>query len=165
MAQNAAVSGRAEPRRPPSLLLVLLAVSVAFNLALGAFVALRGLNIVNLSPSSAAASTTFNKDSYYAVFLNNKEAFVGHITDLNASSINMSSLYYLTFDPPTDAAGKPIPNANPNDYKPALKKLGQEVWGPKDAVQINRQNMEYYTELRADSPIVKAIIAFNTPKK
>ena len=165
MAQNAAVSGRVEPRRPPSLVLVLLAVSVALNLALVALVGLRGFNIANPVASVASGSTTFNKDGYYAVFLNNKEAFVGHITDLNATTINMSSLYYLTFDPPKDAGGNPIPNANPNDYKPALKKLGQEVWGPKDAVQINRQNMEYYTELRADSPIVKAIIAFNTPKK
>ena len=165
MAQNAAVVGRAEPRRQPGLLLVLLAVSVALNLALLGLVALRGLNIASLSASPSGASASFNKDSYYAVFLNNKEAFVGHITDLNGTAINMSNLYYLTFDPPKDAAGNPVANANPNDYKPALKKLGQEVWGPKDAVQINRQNMEYYTELRTDSPIVKAIIAFNTPKK
>ncbi|GAC1333911.1 MAG: hypothetical protein NVSMB17_14920 [Candidatus Dormibacteria bacterium] len=162
MAQNAALSGRAEPRRLPSLLLVLLAISVALNLALLALVGMRGLNFPG---SSAASATSFSKDSYYAVFLNNKEAFVGHITDLSGNTINMSSLYYLTFDPPKDDKGQPIPNASPNDYKPALKKLGQEVWGPKDAVQINRQNMEYYTELRTDSPIVKAIIAFNTPKK
>jgi hypothetical protein len=165
VAQNAAVSGRVEPRPQPNLLLVLLAVSVALNLALGAFVLIRGMNAASNQPGAAASALNFNKDSYYAVFLNNKEAFVGHITDMSGSGINMSSLYYLTFDPPKDANGNVIPNANPNDYKPALKKLGAEVWGPKDAVQINRQNMEYYTELRADSPIVKAIIAFNTPKK
>ena len=156
MAQNALVSGRAQPRRPPSLLLVILAVSVALNLALAGLIAYRGsTNGFNFGSSAPAASV--NKDSYYAVFLNNKEAFVGHITAVSADNIDMANIYYLTFDPPTDAAGKVIANASPNDYKPALKKLGNEIWGPKDAVRINRQNMEYYTELRPDSPIVAAI--------
>jgi hypothetical protein len=77
----------------------------------------------------------------------------------------MSDLYYLSFEAPKDANDRPLPNPSPGDFKPALKKLGQEVWGPKDAVQINRQNMEYYTELRPDSPIVKAIAAYQTPRK
>lgn len=162
MAETAVVTGGVEPRRQPSILLMVLAFSVAVNLALGALVLSRGLGT---TPAVTTSTSDFNRSSYYAVFLNNKEAFVGHITDVSTDNISMADLFYLTFDPPKDAAGNPIANANPNDYKPALKKLGQEVWGPKDFVRINRQNMEYYTELRADSPIVKAIITFQTPKK
>jgi hypothetical protein len=163
MAETAVVTGRVEPRRQPNILLMVLAASVALNIALGAFVLIRGLGVGGAAATTSTAD--FNRSSYYAVFLNNKEAFVGHITDVSTDNISMADLFYLTFDPPKDAAGNPIANANPNDYKPALKKLGQEVWGPKDFVRINRQNMEYYTELRSDSPIVKAIITFQTPKK
>lgn len=162
MAETAVVTERAEPRGQPSTLLMVLIVSVAVNFGLGALALTRG---VGATPAATTSAADFNRSSYYAVFLNNKEAFVGHITDVSSDNISMADLFYLTFDPPKDTAGNPIANANPNDYKPALKKLGQEVWGPKDFVRINRQNMEYYTELRADSPIVKAIITFQTPKK
>jgi hypothetical protein len=132
-----------------------LAISVALNLALGAafLFALQG------HPPTAA--TTFSSNAWYAVFVSsqNQEAFVGHVSDATASDITMKDIYYLTFEA-KDAAGNPIASPKPEDVKPVIKKLGQEVYGPKDVVKVNRLNLRYYTELRDDSQVVKAISAF-----
>ena len=84
---------------------------------------------------------------------------MGHVSDATASDITMKDIYYLTFEA-KDAAGNPIASPKPEDVKPVIKKLGQEVYGPKDVVKVNRLNLRYYTELRDDSQVVKAISIF-----
>jgi hypothetical protein len=130
-----------------------LAISVGLNLALGA------LLFAHLGHPAPAASA-FNPNAWYAVFVSsqNQEAFVGHVSDATASDLTMKDIYYLTFE--AKDAAKPIASTKPEDVKPVIKKLGQEVYGPKDVVQVNRLNLRYYTELRDDSQVVKAITAF-----
>ena len=161
MADSPAVSGRATGSHGARVapLWAVLAISVALNLALGAVLLLGHFAVA----PKAAAATTFSSTSWYAVFVNsqNQEAFVGHVSDA-ASDITMKDIYYLTFEA-KDAAGNPIASPKPEDVKPVIKKLGQEVYGPKDVVKVNRLNLRYYTELRDDSQVVKAITAFEHP--
>jgi hypothetical protein len=153
MAQSVGVSGSGRPSQPPWLMIAL-AISLAFNIALAA------IAVTRLGTTRGADASTPSVDSskWFSVFLNNKEAFVGHITSMSGTDISMSNIYYLTFE-----ADPSIANPKASDFKPQLKKLGQEVWGPQDFVRINRANMEYYTELRSDSPIVKAIAVYQAP--
>jgi hypothetical protein len=136
-----------------------LAISVTLNLALGA-----AFLVGQLGHSPAAAAKGFNANAWYAVFVNsqNQEAFVGHVSDASAGDITMRDIYYLTFEA-KDATGHPIASPRPEDIKPVIKKLGQEVYGPKDLVTVNRLNLRYYTQLRDDSQVVKAITAFEHP--
>lgn len=160
MAKSPAISGTATDSRSrlAAPLYAVLALSLALNLALGAVLL---LNHFNTGPKAAAE---FNSASWYAVFVNsqNQEAFVGHVSDSNSTDLTMTHIYYLTFEA-KDAAGNPIANPKPEDFKPVIKKLGQEVYGPKDFVKVNRQNLRYYTELRDDSQVVKAIVAYEHP--
>ncbi|MFY9614219.1 MAG: hypothetical protein WAT58_02370 [Candidatus Dormiibacterota bacterium] len=152
-AVSARTSATSEGRRLP-ILAIVLAVSIAANLALlGVLLLGRGAS------TSATTAETFNDKSWYGVFINNNEAFVGHITKADTQNITMRGIYYLTLEA-RDASGKPIANPTADQFKPFIKKLGQEVYGPKDVIQINRQNVRYYTELRDDSDVVKAIVVF-----
>jgi hypothetical protein len=138
-----------------------LAISIALNLALGALLLTRGTTTAS---KVSTTSPTFNATTWYAVFVNsqNQEAFVGHVSSATANDITMKDIYYLTFEA-KDAAGNPIANPKADQFKPVIKKLGQEVYGPKDTVTVNRLNLRYYTELRDDSQVVKAITAFEHP--
>ncbi len=153
MATSPAISAPATtlPGGRAGLYWAALAVSVALNVALAA-----AFLVGHLSPSPGPAASGFNPNAWYAVFVNsqNQEAFVGHVSRAASNDITMKDIYYLTFEA-RDAAGNSI--ANP---KPVIKKLGQEVYGPKDFVSVNRLNLRYYTELRDDSQVVKAITAF-----
>ena len=139
-----------------------LAISIALNLALGAILLSRS----TATPKVVATTTptTFSATSWYAVFVNsqNQEAFVGHVSGASSNDITMKDIYYLTFEA-KDAAGNPIANPKADEFKPVIKKLGQEVYGPKDTVTVNRLNLRYYTELRDDSQVVKAITAYEHP--
>jgi hypothetical protein len=167
MSRSVAISGDEGARdeagaRQPGVLLIALAVSIALNLALVGVVIVS--RVSSTSPStSTAASDTVDPAGFYAVFLDDKEAFVGQITEITSAQIAMKNIYYLTFEA-TDSSGKTIANPQASDFKPTIKKLGQEIWGPKDFVRIDRLKVLYYTQLRPDSPIVKAIDNYQGPK-
>ena len=139
-------------RWPVRILAIILAVSIAANLALA------GVLILSRTTAPKAAAETFNGNSWYGVFINNNEAFVGHITGADSQNITMKDIYYLTLEA-RDANGNTITNPTAAQFKPFIKKLGQEVYGPKDVIQISRQNVRYYSELRDDSPVVAKIVS------
>jgi hypothetical protein len=162
MAENPVVPGRTTTSRGVKLapLWAVLAISVALNLALGALLLSRS----TAGPKVSTASPAFSDTAWYAVFVNsqNQEAFVGHVSGATSNDITMKDIYYLTFEA-KDTAGNPIANPKADQFKPVIKKLGQEVYGPKDTVTVNRLNLRYYTELRDDSQVVQAISAFEHP--
>jgi hypothetical protein len=162
MAESPVVPGRTTISLGAKLapLWALLAISIALNVALGVLLLSRSTAPTKVSTTSP----TFNAGSWYAVFVNsqNQEAFVGHVSGATSNDITMQDIYYLTFEA-KDAAGNPIANPKADDFKPVIKKLGQEVYGPKDTVTVNRLNLRYYTELRDDSQVVKAITAYEHP--
>jgi hypothetical protein len=162
MAESPVVSGRTT-----SVLLgkfaplwAVLAISIALNLALGAVLLSRS----TAGTKGSTGSPSFSATAWYAVFVNsqNQEAFVGHVSGATSNDITMKDIYYLTFEA-KDAAGNQIANPKADEFKPVIKKLGQEVYGPKDTVTVNRLNLRYFTELRDDSQVVKAITAYEHP--
>ena len=152
MADSPAASPRASlrsPRSPLPVLAIVLAISIAANLALAAVLLLG-------RTSAPVAVETFNKDAWYGIFINNNEAFIGHVSSSDSQYIRMEDIWYLTLSA-TDEAGRQIPNPAPDQIKTNINKLGSGLYGPKDQVQIVRANVRYYTELKGDSPVVKLI--------
>lgn len=152
MADSPAAASRAGLRASRSSLpvvAVILAVSIAANIALAAVLVLG-------RTSTSASAETFSKDAWYGVFINNNEAFIGHISNADGQYIHMSDIWYLTLSA-TDDSGKQIVNPTPDQVKTNINKLGSGLYGPKDQVQIIRGNIRYYTELRNDSPVVTLI--------
>ncbi|MEA2646185.1 MAG: hypothetical protein QOE92_1268 [Chloroflexota bacterium] len=152
MADSPAASSRAglrTGRSPLPIVAMVLAVSIAANIALAAV-----LILGRATPAVGAES--FNKDAWYGVFINNNEAFIGHVASADGQYIKMTDIWYLTLSA-TDDQGKAIVNPAPDQIKTNINKLGSGLYGPKDQVQIIRGNIRYYTELRNDSPVVTLI--------
>jgi hypothetical protein len=139
--------------------LVVLAVSVALNLALGVIALSRpgGTTAVILD------TTSVSRTGWYAVFLTGNESFVGHITNLSSSDVTVQDVYFLGI--PRGANLNPSPTPSP--ITPTICKLGtsgcqqlSNLYLPKDIIHIQRQNIAYFTELSSDSPVVKAIVDY-----
>jgi hypothetical protein len=158
MADQPSTAGRApapERERSIPLLAIVLAVSIAANLALA------GVLVLGRAVPGSATAEGFNKDAWYGVFVNNNEAFVGHIASADSQNITMKDIWYLTVTAATDpATNKPYDNPKPDQIVTNIVPLGSSnLYGPKDTVQFSRQNMRYYAELKNDSPVVAKIVS------
>jgi hypothetical protein len=161
MARSVTLGGeRAGLAQQQSWITYALATSLALNLALAAFIIVRLVS--SSSANDTATSVAIDHRAWYAVFTG-KDNFVGHISNLKSDEMDMQDIYFLTFSA-TDANGSAITNPKPEDYRPVVCKLGSpqcdRFFGPRDFIRINRSDVQYYVELRNDSPIVKAISAF-----
>lgn len=105
----------------------------------------------NLPIGSTMSVTSGN--SYQAVFLTNNQVYFGKLTNTESQYPVLRDIYYLqvgqALQPPSET---PQPELR-------LIKLGAELHGPEDEMFINRDQILFYEDLKADSQIVKAIEA------
>lgn len=90
--------------------------------------------------------------AYQAVFLDNGQTYFGKLDweGTRDGYARLSEVYYLDFrQNPQD------PSLSASDLK--LTKLGGEVHGPEDFMDINEEHILYTEDLRGDSKIVQAI--------
>lgn len=86
---------------------------------------------------------------YVGVFLDNGQVYFGQAKGLTPEFLTLENIYYLQSDKPADAA------ATQNDLK--LIKLGNELHGPKDQMEINRDHVLFIESLKDDSKVVEGI--------
>lgn len=105
---------------------------------------------------------------YSAVFLTNSQVYFGKLKNRDGQYLTLTDIYYLrtqegSLQPPvvTDKDKKTVSIAQPA-AQPELKliKLGNELHGPKDEIQLNRDHILYIEELMSDSKVVTAIEKF-----
>ncbi|HOZ36798.1 MAG TPA: hypothetical protein PLR18_03130 [bacterium] len=104
-----------------------------------------------------AASLSYSTDNYYAVFLSNGQVYFGKITSANENYTTIEDIYYIQ-------VSQPLQQVTPPGTEPqqqlSLVKLGQEIHGPKDFMQVNNSHIIFAEELRADGKVVEAITAY-----
>ena len=110
-----------------------------------------------------SASLKYNKDAYHAVFLSNDQVYFGKIADRNDKSTLLEDIYYLQ-------ASNPLQQVPPSgtDQQPQLilVKLGNELHGPQDYMNINNSQIVFIEELKDSGKVVQAILQYkigNTP--
>ena len=91
---------------------------------------------------------------WQAVFLTNGQVYFGNVARLTPDTVVLRQIYYLQTSGPLQAGGE----QQPTDL--ALVKLGAELHGPTDEMQINREHILFIETLKADSRVVKAIEQF-----
>lgn len=99
-----------------------------------------------------------NDKAWQAVFLTNGQVYFGHLSDLNEKYIKLADIYYLQ----VQKALQPKPEKE--ESKLSLIKLGNELHGPTDQMNINRDQVLFYEELKSDSKVVKAIEEYQNKK-
>lgn len=107
--------------------------------------------------------------TYQAVFLSNGQVYFGRLHCASSKSPVLDDVFYLQ----SNGANQQVLQANasgtPSDVlkQPqfSLTKLGTgEVHAPTDAMYLNRSQILFWENLRADSPVIQSIVNFKKQK-
>src|SRR3989344_289740 len=111
-------------------------------------------------PAKQEAKQEAKSSGYSAVFMTNNQVYFGKLSDSNTPLPKLREVYYLRVDRPL----QPPPATESAQPDVQLVKLGNELHGPVDEIQFNRDQILYIEELKSDSRIVKAIEEFKKRK-
>jgi hypothetical protein len=134
--------------------LKLLNVAILFGIAIL-------LTLIALSFSRSGNNFNETKyvdtERYQAVFLNNGQVYFGKITTLNARSLKLNGIYYLTQQNASATANAQAQTSG--DY--TLVKLGcQQIHYPTDQMIVNRDQVTFWENLSKDGKVAKSIEEF-----
>lgn len=96
-------------------------------------------------------------DSYQAVFLTNNQVYFGKLADQDRAYVTLTDIFYLQVNQPLQPS-QPNPNVS-------LVKLGNELHGPADWMEINRDQILFIENLRPDSQVVQGITKYKAEQK
>ncbi len=100
------------------------------------------------------ATTTSKNSEWQAVFLTNGQVYFGKLSGVSSDFVTLKDIYYLQ----VQNAVQPASGQSSTDQsKVSLIKLGNELHGPMDEMKINRTQVLFYENLKADGKVVQAI--------
>jgi hypothetical protein len=131
----------ASPQQPPKKskkkLFTIIGIAILALIALG----------LTLWFTQRSAASTYNTQSYQAVFLSNNQVYFGKIKTIDKDVIRMEDVYYF------QSNGE----KTTEDSKASLIKLGNELHGPQNGMYISRSQVLFWEDLRDDGKVVQAI--------
>jgi len=98
-----------------------------------------------------------DNSKFQAVFLNGGQVYFGKVQTLNEKFITMNNIYYLRVNQQVQPNQSTTSAANQDV---SLAKLGCELHGPTDTMVINREQVLFWENLKADGQVAKAITAY-----
>lgn len=107
----------------------------------------------------AGGDAAIQRDKYQAVFLTNGQVYFGKLGNTGGEYMQLSDVYYLQVDQNVQGTGEGEQAEEATDEKSnvSLAKLGGELHGPEDAMQINRDQVLFWENLTDNSKVVSAI--------
>lgn len=108
----------------------------------------------------AGGDSAIQRDKYQAVFLTNGQVYFGKLAGASGDSMQLTNVYYLQVqqDVQGESGDQSQTEENKDDQSQvSLAKLGSELHGPEDAMQINREQVLFWENLTDDSKVVSAI--------
>lgn len=150
-----------------SLLLVGLTVAITL-VAIGTIDVGKMASAV-VTPVSKIFSGKEKVDSseYWAVFLTSNQVYFGKLSDRDSQFLKLNDVFYLRaqrrLQPPEaeDEEIEDIIGSNTDKQQVQLIKLGDELHGPVDEIQFNRDNVLFLERLKNDSRVVRGIEQYN----
>ncbi|MDB4940463.1 MAG: hypothetical protein JWO40_888 [Candidatus Doudnabacteria bacterium] len=113
--------------------------------------------------SGNGTATADKLSGYQAVFLTNGQVYFGKISNPSSDYVTLKDIYYLQVNQALQSAGTTAAQtAATADQQPQLSlvKLGNELHGPVDSMQINRTQILFFEDLKADGKVSQAIDAY-----
>jgi hypothetical protein len=99
----------------------------------------------------SGASSAIKGGQYQALFLTNGQVYFGKLSNVDDKYVRLTDIYYLQVQQ----------NVQPADSKTqpqvSLAKLGSELHGPEDQMEVNRDQVLFWENLKNDGKVVKAI--------
>lgn len=100
-----------------------------------------------------AADSAVKSSQYQAVFLTNGQVYFGKLSDVSGKYVVLKDIYYLQ----VQQSVQPADDKTNEQPQVSLAKLGSELHGPEDNMQINRDQVLFWENLKDDSKVVDAI--------
>ncbi len=115
---------------------------------------------INLLGSLSKNNNIELSDDYSAIFLSNGQVYFGVINNKSDDYTILKDIYYLQV---SGALQQASPNET-NQPQPQLTlvKLGNELHGPEDYMQINNDHIIFVEKLKKDGKVVEAIKQYKT---
>lgn len=131
-------------------------ISSIFMLICTALVAAGVIGLLVFGTGNRASTEGSNVDTnkYQAVFLSGGQVYFGKIVRFNSSFVAVKDIYYLRVNQQVQ------PGQTQNNSDISLTKLGSELHGPEDTMFINRDQVQFWENLKDDGQVVKAIKAY-----
>ncbi|OJU87983.1 hypothetical protein BGO17_03280 [Candidatus Saccharibacteria bacterium 49-20] len=123
-------------------------------------VAILAVTTMLLLSSMNNKSAKINKDDYQAVFLTNGQVYFGKLQNADGNYLTLTNIYYLQVDSDVQQAGTTDKKSTTNsatDSNVQLIKLGNELHGPRDEMQLNNTQVLFWENLKSDSKVSEAI--------
>ena len=120
----------------------------------GTFLIIGLILMLVFGTSGKSEAKYLDKDKYQAVFLNGGQVYFGKVGEFNSKYMTLSDIYYLRVNQQV----QPGSTQTSNDV--SLAKLGNELHGPEDEMVINRSEVQFWENLKADGQVVKAITEY-----
>lgn len=137
---------------PKSLVSIVIAVVVIVVLVLGGWFAWSRMN----------GDADVKGGQYQAVFLTNGQVYFGKLSNVNGGYVKLSDIFYLQVQQSVQPSSD---KNNNNQSQVSLAKLGSELHGPEDAMQISRQQVLFWENLKNDGKVVQAINSYKQQNK
>ncbi len=100
---------------------------------------------------------------YQAVFLSNGQVYFGKVADANEQTLVLEDIYYLRSAQNLQLSDDQAATSTEADSF-SLVKLGNEIHGPEDRMNINLSQVLFVEDLKNDSKVVEAIAAYQRQK-
>ncbi len=101
---------------------------------------------------------SFDKSKFQAVFLSNGQVYFGKLDSLKGDYVELRNVYYLQ----VQQSVQPAKENNAEKSQVSLTKLGKELHGPTDKMNIKADQVLFWEDLKDDSTVVKAIKNFES---
>jgi len=150
-------SEMAEPSKSSKAPWIILAVIVLVLVVLGVLFRNKLPGNSSMTKGSSPVTTVAGSSGYQAVFLTNGQVYFGKLNDGDGDYPLLTDIYYLQVGP-QQGSGTPAQPAPQQSI--SLVKLGNELHGPVDEMHINRSQILFYEDMKSDSSVVKAILAY-----
>ena len=150
--------GGTPPKQGGSKMPWIVLVIVIALIGIGLFV-FRGMIFPGAKPSVQGA-VTGKASGYQAVFLTNGQVYFGKVQDRTAAYVKMTDIYYLQVtQPPLQGSQSQQQQQQQSQQQPqiSLVKLGKELHGPDDKMDINKDQILFIEDMLDDAKVVQAI--------
>ena len=91
-------------------------------------------------------------DRYQAVFLDNGQVFFGKLKNTTGTYLTLEKAYYTTKTSTSDGDDKKTDSNNVS-----ISKVGNEVYGPDETVQVRAEQVLFWQNLKEDSKVAEVI--------
>lgn len=99
---------------------------------------------------------SFGRSGIYAIFLSNGQVYFGRIGTETSRDLVLTDIYYLNLSKPV------LSQQDLQDGSAAsLVKLGNELHGPEDRMEIKQSQVLFVEKLKTDSKVTQAIEAYD----